>query len=316
MLKPLFSLVDFFKAACALIMMNAVQRMFLVYEKYGRGHRKMIKEEQLSVWKIIAVSLCLLMIFGMQPGTGVKAYASENEAISYINADVKNGDDGTVYVSYYETSTNDFNKLTSSSTSWVNGSIYAAVESVDFTDRIVVTGDVCLVLCDGKSVTAEKGIQLTSGSSLTIYGQENGSGKLVATAAKGSNAAGIGGDSLEDGGSITIYGGIVEAHGADGGAGIGGGGGNDSEYGGTGCELVVNGGEVMAYGDKGGAGIGGGYRAAGNELTVNAGKVTAVGGSYGAGIGAGFSSRKYIPGNQDVISMNEVSGGQTIPSGT
>ena len=80
---------------------------------------------------------------------------------------------------------------------------------------------------------------------------------------------------------VEIYGGQVEAHGAEDAAGIGGG--NLS----SGVILKVFGGDVKAYGGNDGAGIGGGYDGDGGYTIVKEGTVYAKGGGNGAGIGSG-----------------------------
>ncbi len=91
--------------------------------------------------------------------------------------------------------------------------------------------------------------------------------------------------------NITINGGIVEAEGVDGGAGIGGG------YARNGKDITINGGDVFAISTDGnGAGIGGGEAetvvtsclSRGENIRINGGNVTAQAtGDKGAGIGSG-----------------------------
>lgn len=112
--------------------------------------------------------------------------------------------------------------------------------------------------------TLKNGTELKQGDPLWKMDSE-APGKLVTNS--GYSSASIGGGMAEDGGGITIEGGILEAHatspnnsGVLCGAGIGGGIG-----GGTGCVLegggvTINGGRITAYGSYHGAGIGGGYR--------------------------------------------------------
>ena len=155
------------------------------------------------------------------------------------------------------------------------------VKSTRNVGRVTVSGDVHLILADGCELTARTGIEVNSGSSLTIYAQsDSGSrGKLTATGAE--NCAGIGGGDGGAGGTITINGGQVTATGGEWGAGIGGG---NGDAGGT---ITINGGQVTATGGKWGAGIGGGRIGAGGTITINGGQVTAKGGPGGAGIGGG-----------------------------
>ena len=126
---------------------------------------------------------------------------------------------------------------------------------------------------------AKRGINVSNGNILNIYGQENGTGTLTATGIR--NAAGIGGEQNEAGGTIMIDGGTVNATGGIEGAGIGGG------YLGDCGKIIINGGTVSATGGTSGAGIGGGYRGAGGTVTVNGGIVSAYGKNSGNGIGAG-----------------------------
>ena len=136
------------------------------------------------------------------------------------------------------------------------------------------------------------GAEVKKGDPLTKLDSEE-PGKLHVWAAS-IGGAGIGSDTYETGGSITINGGDVFA-GAAGfssatadaaGSGIGGG-----EYGnGTGADewITINGGRVHAQGSFHSPGIGGGasYRVTGN-IRINGGYVISVGGPHGAGFGNG-----------------------------
>ena len=101
---------------------------------------------------------------------------------------------------------------------------YVVYNDVEFNSTVTVSGDVKLVLMDGKTMTVtatqyKAAVNVAgSGNSLTIYGQSNDTGRLEATAV--SIAAGIGGSSSQAGGVVTINGGTVVATG-NGGAGIG-----------------------------------------------------------------------------------------------
>ena len=155
---------------------------------------------------------------------------------------------------------------------------YAVKENITIDERITVTGDVHLILCDGATLTASHGIT-TTGATLHIYGQSAGTGKLIANG--GEYAAGIGGgDYDENGGTIIISGGRITARGGGYAAGIGGG------YYANGGSITITGGTVEATGGENGAGIGGGY-SDGGSITITGGTVTANGGYCGAGIGGG-----------------------------
>lgn len=164
---------------------------------------------------------------------------------------------------------------------------------------IQVLGNVHLILADGCSLTVYGRIEvnddkygLTAGSgTLTIYGQSAGTGKLTVYSPKWEkDCCAIGGKyanklvddvnkiyNYNDGGAITINGGIIEAtfHGKYNGTAIGG------PAGGT-STVTINGGAVTAVNNDEGAGIGGGSGAA--TITINGGTITASA-SKGAGIG-------------------------------
>ena len=160
---------------------------------------------------------------------------------------------------------------------------YVVNSNVTINTRVTVTGDVHLILKDGFTLNATKGINVSKGNSLTMYAQSagEGMGKLITTGSV--SVAGIGGiwfygaDSANcTSGTITINGGMVKATGGYSSAGIGG-----SSSGGAGGTITINGGTVTATGGTNAAGIGGD----GGNITINGGTVTATGGSGGAGIG-------------------------------
>ena len=165
---------------------------------------------------------------------------------------------------------------------------YVATGTLNYgTGGIKVQGDVNLVLADSATLTVQgaydkAGVRVSSGNSLTIYGQNEGTGVLNATG--NNNGAGIGGEKNENCGTVTINGGTIIAAGGSGyvyGAGIGGG------YYGNGGTVIINGGTVTATGAHYGAGIGGGYDGDGGTVTINGGNVTASSSYSGAGIGGG-----------------------------
>ncbi len=156
---------------------------------------------------------------------------------------------------------------------------------LNYSDRLEIRGDVNLI-CSGNAEFSS-GISVPPGFSLSVYasGSDSNKGKITANA-DSNGYAGIGGDAGKwnkgiSCGTITIYGGEVEARGAENGAGIGGGNGEKGGF------VIVNGGSVDATGGINGAGIGGGNGEKGGYVTVNGGSVQASGGNYGAGIGGG-----------------------------
>ena len=151
--------------------------------------------------------------------------------------------------------------------------------------QLVVHGTAHLILCDGAKLSIEEPGIVASGeghaavavakpvASLAIYGQNLGSGMLVAKGGAGElqgyGGAGIGGDGTCPGGEVTINGGTVMAIGGKHAAGIGGG---DNGWGG---EVTINGGTVTAKGGDHAADIGSGAEGSGGTLTISGGAINA-----------------------------------------
>ena len=118
-----------------------------------------------------------------------------------------------------------------------NGNTYTVTANVTITNRIIVTGTVNLVLGDGTTLHAPKGIHVSEGNTLTI----SGTGALTIDNVD-SWYAGIG---IYSGtcGTINITGGIINVKGGDGACGIGGTTGNAK------CgDITISGGQVTATG--------------------------------------------------------------------
>lgn len=260
------------------------------------------------IWKkSCAAVLCGTMLCAMFPSTG---FAESTDTSYYCD---KNG------VRY--DIPQEMVVVENGSTAWNGGDgdvWYVVTKNVEIGERVEVSGAVNLVLCDGVTLTAEKGIHVTGENSLTIYGQEAGDGKIEATAIK--DQAAIGGNIDEPGGILTINGGTIDANGGVNAAGIGGGFGGKGTAGnitinsgnvyakggiqaagigggiyasgvGDGEKIVINGGEVEAIGGSNAAGIGGGMSGVGGDIEINGGSITAKGINGGAGIGSGFGSK-------------------------
>ncbi|MBR5427506.1 MAG: InlB B-repeat-containing protein [Clostridia bacterium] len=224
----------------------------------------------------------------------------------------------TEQLRYY---TGNYTALSSLTDDTISGGWYVLDGNLTFGNRITISGHVRLILTDGMTLTAEKGIRVPEGATLSIYGQANDIGKLIATAggynaAIGSNdeddgdedaagtiiiyggtieatgdsdAAGIGGGNEAGGGNVTVYGGTVTATGGDYGAGIGSG---DEPENGSAGSYTQYGGTVTANGGKEAAGVGGGNDCDGGTVTIWDGKLEATGLGWGkeasgAGIGGG-----------------------------
>ena len=211
-------------------------------------------------------------------GTFVMPGADVTVSLSYAPVSTKyidtNGDEKTVTAYPLQGSTAE---LTG------NGNFYVVNRNLTLTERLeinVPNGMVSLILADGCTLTAAKGIELSENNSLVIYCQSEGTGKLAANGEKYYAGIGIRGGVA---GIFTIYGGTVEAAGGTYAAGIGGG-----ERAGGGGTVNIHGGTVTATGDHGAAGIGGGTSGNGGTTTISGGIVTATGGLHGAtGIGGG-----------------------------
>ena len=175
----------------------------------------------------------------------------------------------------------EYTVVTAETTAFEDGKWYVVNADTTISSRITVTGTAHLILADGKTLTASKGIQVAEGNTLNIYAQSDGdnAGKLFAYANDYNSSIG-GGDRI-DSGTVTVNGGNITANGGYSAAGIGGG------RVGAGGTVTVNGGTVTANGGGFAAGIGGGAGESCGTVTINGGNVTANGGKQGAGIGSG-----------------------------
>ena len=209
------------------------------------------------------------------------------------------------------------NPITSASTTF-NSGWYVLDSDVIRNGTITVSGNANLILSDGCTLSitgngSKAGIEVLNGNSISIYGQEAGTGTLNVQG--GQNGAGIGGSSWKLGGTINIVGGTILAKGGQYGAGIGGG--MNSNAGTT----RIAGGTVLATGGEHSAGIGGAYDnvinqeyGSGGTISITGGNITANGNGYGAGIGGGSSGQS---GNISISGGNIIatSGDVTVASG-
>ena len=283
--------------------------------------------------RLFASLLCLALCLGLLPGT---ARANGDGVVEYI----ERGWDGSAVTEQPKT-IDTYTTITSDTIRWNNGWYVAQGEVTIGTDdnpqRVIVTGDVHLILTDGCTLTVNGGIQVAAGNSLTIYGQSDGAdtmGKLTASITSENtdlyNAA-IGGNAGETGGTLTVYGGAVEATvtvidvfqsdpdmsqgnnngsfaGDSYGAAIGGGG-SETGNGGDGGTITIFGGTVRAESSCG-AGIGGGsgdigVGGIGGTITISGGTVRAES-TIGAGIGGGCGDRDGGDGGKVTISGGAV----------
>ena len=178
--------------------------------------------------------------------------------------------------------------VTDETTTMTTGT-YAAAGEVTISSRITVSGDVVLILYDGCTMNAEKGIFVEEGNSLTIDAQSAGDSMGTLIAAAEDRYAGIGGDYGKNTGTVTVNGGNITAQGGKDGAGIGGGCSKNNTICVNNGTTIINGGNVTAQGGSSGAGIGGGSYGSCGTTIINGGTITATGGNWGAGIGGGLA---------------------------
>ena len=95
----------------------------------------------------------------------------------------------------------------------LNTGWYVLNSTFSYGERIVISGDVKLILKDGYTLTAEQGIRINTDATLTIYAQSETvgtMGKLVAIETHHDKAA-IGGNKNWEAGKLFIHGGEIEA---------------------------------------------------------------------------------------------------------
>ena len=166
-------------------------------------------------------------------------------------------------------------ELITDSTVTMYGGWYAVTSDIASNSRINCSGNVNLILCDGATLTAHNGINVSNGNSLTIWQQEGRTGGLTVDSCS-YGCAGIGSSSDQTAGKITINGGVINTTGGSQAAGIGGGSASDA------TSITINDGTVNANGSIGiGSGTGG--DASGGTITINGGTVRAVGVDMGIG---------------------------------
>ncbi len=192
-------------------------------------------------------------------------------------------------------------EITEGLTAWdnTNGGWYIVKSDVTL-GNVTVSGDVQLILADGCTLTVNGNIQ---GGSLTIYGQNGGTGKLFVS-------------------SITINGGIVEVYSITSGNG-GTGGSPDGSYGngsngGKGGEITINGGIVEADSITSGNGGEGGYGYSGGGKGGNGGSITITGGMVKVSnikSGKGGNGGSADEPNQDVSGGSGGKGGNITING-
>lgn len=251
--------------------------------------------------RILRLVLALVMVLVCRPMTAFAA-----DTVTYIEC---SWNDNSVVKTTKEVT--DYTVVTSGTTT-MNEGWYVVNSDVTVSDQIIVEGNTNLILMDGCTLTASKGISYVSnGKSFNIYGQENGTGALVATAnhagrsgirnsghmaVHGANVTAKGGDSSGKGngagievdywvngtGALVIYDGVITATGSsyyswNGCAGIGSIGTNDASMAGyPSGDIDIYGGIIFATGKNGADDIGSGMGGKGlgtKDVTISGGLI-------------------------------------------
>ncbi len=275
------------------------------------------EEGKLYMKKLLSIITAMAMIFCFMPP--VRSFAADKRTVEYTDYVSVGNNKFIPQTKTAECTVIDSANIISSLTSgW-----YALGEDVVINDRIKISGNVQLILTDGCTLNAEKGINLPENSTLSICGQSGGTGKLNANS---DGDTSIGGEDGESCGTLNVYGGTVNANSAKNDAAIGGG---DSATGtgGNGGTVNVYGGKVNAVSDSGTA-IGGGSSTggtAGNGGTVNvyggtvdanSAYVTAIGGGCSAiGTGGNGCTVNVYGGKLNAVSSRTAIGGGISTTG-
>ena len=265
--------------------------------------------------KILAALLTVAMLASILPIGAAPAFAASGTYLEY------SWDEQTKTLTPENKSLpTSYTTVQNTTTTWdgsTNGGWYIAEGAVKIDSAVTVSGDVKLILADSCTLTVNGGINVPSGSKLSIYAQSEGNtmGKLTTTGTtiNSGGTAGIGGTNTNVSfGTITIHGGTIVPTGGLRAAGIGGGGNLENTTTLTGT-ITIYGGRVTATGGQYAAGIGGGREGSTNDSKVNiyGGTITAEGNS-GAGIGGGYYDANGATGGS--ININggtiEAKGGQ------
>lgn len=262
---------------------------------------------------VLALSLSFAASISIHSSNKTYHEVHAKEAASYIE---RSWDEETKTVVSTDKLCESYTVVTESSTSWTDG--WYVVNSVTtINNQIKVTGDVNLILKDDTTLTVNDGLVVNKGNSLTIYGQTEDSGKLIAYGYDGDPYdATIGGQRNHNCGPITIHGGDITSTADNRGAAIGGGFEFHED-----CiedDITIYGGKVTASAQLG-AGIGSGYSVMYNNravVTIYGGIINATNGNAGAAIGGGGANDTvfvYIHGGD--ITANSSGTGAAIGGG-
>ena len=219
--------------------------------------------------RVLFIALGFFMFMGLV--SAVKQPARADGPVYYL--DCKDRENDPDDVSLVKKEAANYVVVDSQTISWEAGNIYVVNTDTEIDERITAKGigDVRLILCDGGTLTAPKGITVEEYTAFHIHAGSTGAdilgtGKLDISPKNekkvDDHCAGIGGKYGKVTGAIFIYGGNIIATGGSGGAGIG-----DGDEG-LGETIEINGGIVTANGGEYGAGIGGGSYCSGGTIDI------------------------------------------------
>ncbi len=275
------------------------------------------EEGKLYMKKLLSIITAMAMIFCFMPP--VRSFAADKRTVEYTDYVSVGNNKFIPQTKTAECTVIDSANIISSLT---NGQ-YAVKGDVTIRDRIKISGDVQLILTDGCTLNAEKGINLPESSTLSICGQSGGTGILNANS---DGYTSIGGEDGESCGTLNVYGGTVNANSAKNDAAIGGG---DSATGtgGNGGTVNVYGGKLNALSDSGTAigggsstggtgGNGGTVNVYGGTVDANSSYVTAIGGGCSAiGTGGNGCTVNVYGGKLNAVSSRTAIGGGLSTTG-
>ena len=195
--------------------------------------------------------------------------AADGDPVPYVNEDGEP-----------QTPITDYTNITSETTDWQDG-WYVASGTVEIEELIAVTGNVSLLLTDGCSLNAKKGIAVQSNSVFSIYAQSTGENMGALTAEAYGRGSAIGRTNMT--GSITISGGKITANTSGEGAAIGGSfnAADDMAF------IAIKGGLINANSSGCGAAIGGSRDGNLGTISISGGTVNAKTAGSGSAIGSG-----------------------------
>lgn len=246
-----------------------------------------MKKMKRTLSKLAALLLVLVMVLSLAT---VTAHAGELTQVSYLD---ENGKPQTC-TSYTVAAKNQHDDSTTNdnnATNWGENGVtswYVVNTDINIQNRLVIRGDVNLILCDGVTLTVGRSVVVQNTSKLTIYAQSTGdnAGKLIASYEGGDGDPGNSGIGIRgnggttttefprrgSGGEIVINGGVITATGWKSSPSWN----NQTpdDYAGLFAKTItINGGKVTATAKNGGYGI------MGEEVTINGGYVEAKGAS-------------------------------------